>query len=146
MDFAPAFNNGLCQHSTPDPLMDVDRIPPSPLPMTCPLIDTTAHRLLTNQKAVYGRVEGMYSRSQLLSSLAEQKEHTHRLMKRVDELVGELGDMEVRTRINAGSSSRWGQVLRMVTLREKIAGISTYASLACFESWEDRKKAKALVQ
>ena len=81
--------------------------------MTCPLIDTTAHRLLTNQKAVYGRIEGMYSRAQLLSSLAEQKEHTDRLMNQVDELIGELGDMEVRTRVNAGSSIRWGLVLRM---------------------------------
>lgn len=48
-----------------------------------------------------------------MSSLAEQKDHTNRLMNQVDELIGELGDMEVRTRINAGSSISWGLVLRM---------------------------------
>lgn len=38
----------------------------------------------------------MYTRSQLMASLAEQKEHTLRLVGRVDELAGGLGDMEVR--------------------------------------------------
>ncbi|CAM9767630.1 unnamed protein product [Ectocarpus sp. 12 AP-2014] len=44
--------------------------------------------------AVYGRIEGMYTRSQLMSSLAEQKDHTLRLVGKVDELAGGLGDME----------------------------------------------------
>ncbi|CAM9356271.1 unnamed protein product [Scytosiphon promiscuus] len=44
--------------------------------------------------AVYGRIEGMYTRSQLMASLAEQKEHTSRLVGKVDELAGGLGDME----------------------------------------------------
>eukprot|EP00903_Cladosiphon_okamuranus_P007081 g6881.t1 len=44
--------------------------------------------------AVYGRIEGMYTRSQLMASLAEQKEHTLRLVGKVDELTGGLGDME----------------------------------------------------
>ncbi|CAM9191270.1 unnamed protein product [Hapterophycus canaliculatus] len=44
--------------------------------------------------AVYGRIEGMYTRSQLMASLAEQKEHTNRLVGKVDELAGGLGDME----------------------------------------------------
>lgn len=46
-------------------------------------------------QAVYGRIEGMYTRSQLMSSLAEQKDHTLRLVGKVDELAGGLGDMEV---------------------------------------------------
>ena len=49
------------------------------------------------QQAVYGRIEGMYTRSQLMASLAEQKEHTLRLVGKVDELAGGLGDMEVRS-------------------------------------------------
>ncbi|CAN0229446.1 unnamed protein product, partial [Pylaiella littoralis] len=44
--------------------------------------------------AVYGRIEGMYTRSQLMASLAEQKEHTLRLVGKVDDLAGGLGDME----------------------------------------------------
>ncbi|CAM9874404.1 unnamed protein product [Ectocarpus sp. 13 AM-2016] len=36
----------------------------------------------------------MYTRSQLMSSLAEQKDHTLRLVGKVDELAGGLGDME----------------------------------------------------
>lgn len=55
----------------------------------------------------------MYSRSQLLSSLAEQKDHTNRLMRRVNELIDELGDMEVRMRIHAGSLTMSELVLRM---------------------------------
>lgn len=39
----------------------------------------------------------MYTRSQLMASLAEQKEHTLRLVGKVDELAGGLGDMEVRS-------------------------------------------------
>lgn len=46
-------------------------------------------------QAVYGRIEGMYTRSQLMASLAEQKDHTLRLVGKVDELAGGLGDMEV---------------------------------------------------
>ena len=45
---------------------------------------------------MYGRIEGMYTRVQLMSSLAEQKDHTLRLVGKVDELAGGLGDMEVR--------------------------------------------------
>lgn len=41
----------------------------------------------------------MYTRSQLMASLAEQKEHTSRLVGKVDELAGGLGDMEVRTQL-----------------------------------------------
>ena len=40
----------------------------------------------------------MYTRVQLISSLAEQKDHTLRLVGKVDELAGGLGDMEVRLR------------------------------------------------
>lgn len=40
----------------------------------------------------------MYTKSQLMESLAEQKEHTLRLVDKVDELAGGLGDMEVTTR------------------------------------------------
>lgn len=40
----------------------------------------------------------MYTKSQLMESLAEQKEHTLRLVDKVDELAGGLGDMEVITR------------------------------------------------
>lgn len=50
------------------------------------------------EQAVYGRLEGMYTKSQLMESLAEQKEHTLRLVDKVDELAGGLGDMEVTTR------------------------------------------------
>lgn len=46
-------------------------------------------------QAMYGRIEGMYTRVQLMSSLAEQKDHTLRLVGKVDELAGGLGDMEV---------------------------------------------------
>lgn len=53
--------------------------------------------LLCGMQAVYGRIEGMYTRSQLMASLAEQKEHTLRLVGKVDELAGGLGDMEVCT-------------------------------------------------
>ena len=47
------------------------------------------------RQAMYGRIEGMYTRVQLMSSLAEQKDHTLRLVGKVDELAGGLGDMEV---------------------------------------------------
>ncbi|CAM9702792.1 unnamed protein product, partial [Choristocarpus tenellus] len=44
--------------------------------------------------AIYGRVEGLYTRQQLMSSLAEQKEHSYRLSEKVDMMAGALEDME----------------------------------------------------
>lgn len=55
------------------------------------------------RQAMYGRLEGMYTKSQLMESLAEQKEHTLRLVDRVNELAGGLKEMEVGQRVGADS-------------------------------------------
>lgn len=84
-----------------------------------PAASFTTQRDIANTwvQAVYGRIEGMYTRSQLMSSLAEQKEHTKRLVGRVDELAGGLGDMEVRgavlERLRCSYPVSDGRILRL---------------------------------
>ncbi|CAN0222036.1 unnamed protein product, partial [Discosporangium mesarthrocarpum] len=56
----------------------------------------TCHTIMRAWKhqSIYGRVEGLYTRPQLIASLAEQKEHSQSLLDKVDELAGALEDME----------------------------------------------------
>jgi hypothetical protein len=72
-----------------------------------------------NHQAVYGRIDGLYTRPQLMASLAEQKDHSAKLIAHLNDAKNSLAEMEASC-----NEYRGREAMQLQDIAERDATIS----------------------